>query len=52
MSIAVNYEQTELEIVNVMIKPLNSNGVRYQPSIVQLLQGDNKIEVSDFNAHH
>ncbi|KAI8116095.1 hypothetical protein CVS40_11781 [Lucilia cuprina] len=38
--------------MNVYIPPVSSIGASYHPSISHLLQGDNRIILGDFNAHH
>ena len=52
MSISIKTEETEIEIANVYIPPVNSIGKHYHPSITHLLQRENRIILGDFNANH
>ena len=43
---------TDIKISNVFIPHVNSIGTNYHSNIAHLLQGDSRIVLGDFNAHH
>ena len=52
MGVAVKCGTAEVEVLNVYIPPLNSCAPRYLPDISHLLEGNNRLVLGDFNAHH
>ncbi|XP_065358671.1 uncharacterized protein LOC135952586 [Calliphora vicina] len=50
--IAVRSGDTELELYNVYIPPVASCPTGYHPDIRTLLDGDTRLVLGDFNAHH
>ncbi|XP_037826977.1 LOW QUALITY PROTEIN: uncharacterized protein LOC119614959, partial [Lucilia sericata] len=50
--IAVKSGAAEIELYNVYIPPVNSLPAGYHPDIKFLLEGDNRVVMGDFNAHH
>ena len=50
--IAVRSGDTIIEILNVYIPPVASCESGYRPSIQHLLEGENRLVLGDFNAHH
>jgi len=50
--IAVRSGDNEIEILNIYIPPVSACDPGYTPNIQHLLEGDFRIVLGDFNAHH
>ena len=48
----ISIEDTEIDITNVYIPPVNSIGTHYHPNITHLLQDENRIILDDFYPCH